>query len=72
LAGAHRLFSIGAHADRLVHHQPWRLQGGNAIAEIADVLSQKAGAHFCLPASAVKMIPVTKRSANYAKFINFF
>jgi hypothetical protein len=72
LVRAGRFLSVGERVDRGVHHQPWRLQGRHAIAKIADVLSQKAGAHFCLPASALKMIAVTKRSMNYAKIIKFF
>jgi hypothetical protein len=69
--GANRLAGFGKWADGPVHDQPRRLQGRHPIAEIANILSQKAGAHFLLPASEVKMIPVTKRSARYAKIVKF-
>jgi hypothetical protein len=54
---------FGKRMRRRVHHQRWRLQGRHAIAEITDVLSQKAGAHFSSSSLEKKMIPVTKRSA---------
>jgi hypothetical protein len=71
---ANTLFSLGKRTDRLVHHQWRRLQCRHPISQTADVLSQKAGAHFLrfLPATAVKMIPVTKRSSEGAKFIKLF
>lgn len=65
-------FSFGKYGGGCVHHQPRRLQDRHAIAEIADILSEKAGAHFCIPAAEIKMIPMTKRSAPSAKIITFF
>jgi hypothetical protein len=65
-------FSFGKQANRLVHDQRRRLQGRHAIAKITDVLSEKAGAHFLLPAWEVKMTPVTKRSVYCEKIIKLF
>jgi hypothetical protein len=66
------IFSLGREPGGFIHHQPWRLQDGHAVTQIADILSQKAGAHFLLPALEVKMIFVTKRSSANSKNIKFF
>jgi hypothetical protein len=65
-------FSLGKQPDRLFHDQRRRLQGRHPIAQITDILSQKAGAHFSSSGLEVKMIPVTKRSARERKSIKFF
>jgi hypothetical protein len=66
------LFSLGKWTRRLIHFQPRRLQDRHAVTQTADILSQKAGAHFRLPASEVKMIPATKRSRPKSGIIKFF
>jgi hypothetical protein len=66
------VFGLDRLTGQCIHHQPRRLQGRHAIAKTANILTQKAGAHFLLPISEVKMTPVTKRSVRSARIIKLF
>jgi hypothetical protein len=72
MVGANMLVNLGNVTNRLIHLQPRRLQDRHAVTQTADILSQKAGAHFLLPALEVKMIPGTKRSRPKTRNITFF
>jgi hypothetical protein len=56
----------------LIHRQPRRLQGGHAIAQIADILPQKAGAHFSSSSLGSENDSGDKCSVSKSKNIKFF